>query len=158
MWTACREALDEVERPEFAEQVSMLRACLDVAQAGHPRGAQALAASVWDTTVRGLVRAAPSLQSNPKWFQYKDLTGLPKAEEEQTVRRFRVASLFAPFEKACQRFTWTTPVPASFSRRATTHATGSTQYTVVNATIAVMRAVSLLRGLEADPFEVAIHA
>ncbi|MEV7581697.1 hypothetical protein [Streptomyces erythrochromogenes] len=43
------------------------------------------------------------------------------------------------------------------SRHATTHATGGTQYTPVNALIAVMLAVSLLRGLEADPFKVTIH-
>ncbi|MFF3843448.1 hypothetical protein [Streptomyces sp. NPDC001930] len=58
----------------------------------------------------------------------------------------------------CQRFDDSTPVPASFSRHATTHATGQTQYTSVNATIALMLAVSLLRGLETNPFEVSIHA
>ncbi|MER5933897.1 hypothetical protein [Streptomyces sp. NPDC002054] len=118
-----------------------------------------MAAAVWDTTVRGFVRATPSLQAGRGRFAYKELLeGLPKAEEQEKIRTFRVASLFAPFEKACQRFDESTPVPASFSRHATTHATGQTQYTLVNATIAVMLAVSLLRGLEADPFEVTIHA
>ncbi|MFE3995005.1 hypothetical protein ACFXPW_25410 [Streptomyces goshikiensis] len=50
------------------------------------------------------------------------------------------------------------PVPDTFSRHATTHATGQTRYTLVNATIAVMLAASVLRGLEADPFTVSIHA
>ncbi|MFD8992258.1 hypothetical protein ACFVZ4_29955 [Streptomyces goshikiensis] len=159
VWAACRDALDEVGRAEFAEQVLLMRDCVDMAEAGHTSGAQALAAAVWDTTVRGFVRATPSLQANRGRFAYRELlAGLPKAEDQEVVRKFRVASLFAPFERACQRFDESTPVPDTFSRHATTHATGQTQYTPVNATIAVMLAVSVLRGLEADPFTVSIHA
>ncbi|MGW7460966.1 hypothetical protein [Streptomyces sp. NPDC054797] len=159
VWAACRDALDEVERPELTEQATLLRDCVDMAEAGHTSGAQALAAAVWDTTVRGFVRATPSLQTSRGRFAYRELLeGLPKAEEQEMVRKIRVASLFAPFERACQRFDENTPVPASFSRHATTHATGRTQYTPLNTIVAVMLAVSLLRGLEADPFEVSIHA
>ncbi|WP_162689176.1 hypothetical protein [Streptomyces sp. ICC1] len=61
---------------------------MDMAAAGQTSGAQALAAAVWDTTVRGFVRATPSLQTSRGRFAYRELLeGLPKAEEQEMVRR-----------------------------------------------------------------------
>ncbi|MFJ2950016.1 hypothetical protein ACIO8H_20625 [Streptomyces sp. NPDC087226] len=159
IWDSCRVVLEEVERTEFEHQKRYLMECLAMVEDGYVSGAQSLAATVWDTTVRGFVRATPSLQTDRGQFRYEVmLSGLPTLEEDPTVRHVRVLSFFAPFKMACTNFHGGTPVPGHFNRHATAHAAGQIQFTSVNATIAIMLAVSVLRGFEQDRFPVRIHA
>ncbi|MFI9495399.1 hypothetical protein ACIG8K_28050 [Streptomyces halstedii] len=157
--SSCRHVLEEVERAEFEQQKGYLLECLAMVEDGYASGAQALAATVWDTTVRGFVRATPRLQTGRGRFTYSAmLSGLPTLDEDPKVRQVRVMSFLAPFEKVCSEFYGDTPVPTDFNRHATAHAAGRVQFTSVNATVAIMLAVSVLRGFEEDRFPVSMRS
>jgi hypothetical protein len=144
----CRAVLDDIERDDLARQVEHLNNCLDLLASGPTAPAQALAANVWDTTLRAIVRADPSLQANKGYFTYPAVTSkLPKATMETTLGRFRAYCINTCVHVACTTY-FGPPVPEHYSRHATSHATGLTQYTLANALTAVMLVVGLLRELE----------
>jgi hypothetical protein len=144
----CLNVLDAVKREDLAPQVGYLQDCLEILSAGTFAPAQALAANVFDTVLRAMVRADPTLLGKSKYFKYSEVTAnLPKATLETTVGRFRAYCVHTCVHVACIDY-YGPPVPPRHSRHATSHATGRTQYTVANALAAVMLAVGLLRELE----------
>ncbi|MEU9654358.1 hypothetical protein AB0E00_36455 [Streptomyces sp. NPDC048110] len=147
--TACREALSAVTHPDLQQQTVLLGDCLTMIETNLSSGAQALAASVWDTVYRAVWRADPSLKT-AGFFKYKDVAKkLPKVNlDDSTLLQFRQACVFAPFVRVCDDFYDSHPVPSAFNRHATTHATGAIQYSRANALTALMLAVSLVRELE----------
>ncbi|MFD7407754.1 hypothetical protein ACFV7R_35000 [Streptomyces sp. NPDC059866] len=156
---SCREALSAVSQPGLRQQAAMLEDCLTMVEASTLGGAQALAASVWDTVYRGVWRAEPALKT-AGFFKYKDVAKkLPKIDlDDSTLLQFRQACVFAPFVKACEDFHDSHPVPTVFNRHATAHAAGSTQYSRANALTALMLAVSLLRELEQGDLSYSIRS
>lgn len=154
---SCRQVLTEVASPDLQHQVRLLEECVDMMDSGRHQGAQALAASVWDTVCRGVWRAEPHLNGGKRW-NYKEVDArLPDIDDDDTVIEFRQAYLFAPFVNACDSFWDNDPVPTTFNRHANVHAAGPTQYTVANALTALMLAVSLVRELEEGILSVQIH-
>jgi hypothetical protein len=68
-----------------------------MAEHGMFSGAQALAANVWDTLIRGLAFANPGwLKPNGQWPGYaKVLENIPAVEDDDpTIRQFREAAAF----------------------------------------------------------------
>ncbi|TQL20169.1 hypothetical protein FBY37_2120 [Streptomyces sp. SLBN-134] len=170
---SCHAALDQVTEPAWAEQADLLRTCADLLESGHPQGAQALAANVYDTMYRGLWRALPLLQSNKgKWDGYRQVQSrLPAIELEKkewpivdgevndlTLLEFRLACVVTPLKAAYTDFHNDDSVPMRFNRHATAHAAGRAQYTPVNALLALMLAVSLIRELQKGILPCDIHA
>jgi hypothetical protein len=133
---------------DVATQVGYLNSCLDLLESGPKEPAQALAASVWDTVLRAMVRADPTLQNTRGGFSYGVVTKrMPKAARETTVGQFRAYCIHTCVHVACAEY-FGPPVPEQYSRHATSHAAGPTQYTLANALTAAMLAVALLRELE----------
>ncbi|WP_217575924.1 hypothetical protein [Streptomyces sp. GbtcB7] len=144
----CRTVLEDIEREDVSAQVGYLNSCLDLLESGPHEPAQALAASVWDTVLRAMVRADPVLQNKWGGFSYGAVTSsMPKATRETTLGQFRAYCIHTCVHAACAEY-YGPPVPGHYSRHATSHATGPTQYTLANALTAVMLAVALLRELE----------
>jgi hypothetical protein len=143
-----RTVLRDVTREDLAAQIGYLDNCLDLLGTGPIAPAQALAANVWDTTLRAIVRADPALQTARGTFMYgKVKEGLPKASMETVIGQFRAYCINTSVHTASVDY-YGPPVPEQLSRHATSHATGTTQYTLANALTAVMMAVGLLRELQ----------
>lgn len=170
---SCHAALDQVTDPDWAEQADLLRMCATLLVSGHAQGAQALAANVYDTLHRGLWRALPQLQSaKGGWDGYAQVQSrLPVIELEKkewpiidgevkdlTLMEFRLACVMTPLKAVYTRFRDEDPVPMMFNRHATAHAAGRTQYTPVNALLALMLGVSLIRELQKGLLPCDIHA
>ncbi|MFE6727759.1 hypothetical protein ACFVDN_07675 [Streptomyces californicus] len=158
---SCREALAEVADERLAAQRELLEECARAIENGMFSSAQALAANVWDTLIRGMAFANPEwLTSKGRWSYPQIKRSVPsvEAEEDATIGEFRRAVIFLPLAKTLEEFFHPQPVPPSFNRHATAHATGSVQYTASNATTALMLAVSVLREIDDQAYVVRIHA
>lgn len=69
--TSCKATLAAVTDARFSEQKALLEECVHMAEHGMFSGAQALAANVWDTLIRGLAFANPGwLKPNSQWPGY----------------------------------------------------------------------------------------
>jgi hypothetical protein len=159
--TSCEAALAAVTDTRFSAQRALLEECVRMAEHGMFSGAQALAANVWDTLIRGLAFANSDwLKPNGQWPGYgKVLESIPAVEDDDpTIRQFREAAAFLPFPRALEAFWPPAPVPQNFNRHATAHAAAATQYTPVNAVSAVMLAVSVLRDIDDMGYPTQIHA
>jgi hypothetical protein len=138
----CMTVLAEVTSAELNEQVALLVEALTVAGEGRLAAAQALAASVLDTTLRHT-------------FQPQRITGYYKKVKDEIADRHENADMtelrwglvHVPVIVVLEQFDPTKgePVPAQFNRHASAHAAGLTQYTPANAVIALALATSLLR-------------
>jgi len=157
---SCRTALSGVGDSSFAAQTALLEECVRMAEHGMFGGAQALAANVWDTFLRGLVRANPDwLNGRGHWPGYrKVLTKLPAMDDEATIGQFRDAAPFLPFTAVLREFWGGNAVPLYFNRHATAHGAGAVQYTPANAVTAIMLAVSVLREIDDCGYQVRINA
>lgn len=159
--TSCKAALAAVTDTRFGEQATLLEECVHMADRGMFSGAQALAANVLDTLIRGLTYANPGwLKPNGQWPGYaKVLKNIPVVEDDDaTIRQLREAAAFLPFPKALEPFWASDPVPETFNRHATAHAAAATQYTPVNAVTGIMLAVSVLRDIDDMGYPVRLHA
>ncbi|MFC8765982.1 hypothetical protein ACFUAG_35470 [Streptomyces sp. NPDC057193] len=124
-------------------------------------GAQALAANVWDTLVRGLAFATPAWLTDKGWWPgyAKFSQSVPTVDtDDATIGQFRRAAVLLPFAKTLEEFRRQHPVPEAFNRHATAHAAGAVQYTAANAVIALMLAVSVLREIDDQDYSVQLHA
>ncbi|MGX5397215.1 hypothetical protein ACWLMY_35850 [Streptomyces anulatus] len=158
---SCREALARVTDERLAAQRELLEECARAIENGMFSSAQALAANVWDTLMRGKAFANPDLLTSKSTWSYGHIKrNVPsvEAEEDATIGEFRRAAIFLPLPKTLEDFWNPQPVPPSFNRHATAHATGSVQYTTSNAMTALMLAVSVLREIDDQAYVVQIHA
>jgi hypothetical protein len=138
----CTELADEITSDELAGLVVLLKEALQVAATGQLRAAQALAASVLDTTLRHT-------------FQPLRLTGFYKRVKDEISQRHENASMaelrwglaHIPVVVVLAMFdpSQGDPVPSNFNRHASAHAAGLVQYTPANAVVALALATSLLR-------------
>ena len=136
----CVRVCTEITAVDLQEQVVLLREALEVAQNGHLAAAQALGASIFDTTLRHT-------------FKPTKLAGYYKAvkdaiedhHETAPLTNMRWGIVHAPAVLVLDMFLPGNPVPADFNRHASVHAAGAVQYHPANALIALMLATSLLR-------------
>ncbi|MFI1502688.1 hypothetical protein [Streptomyces platensis] len=157
---ACGETLEAASDARLTVQRALLEECVRMAERGMFSGAQALAANVWDTLVRGLAFANRDWLTDSGWWSYKKIKqSIPTVDDDDaTFGELRTAAVFLPFAKTLDAFQHPQPVPGSFNRHATAHATGNVQYTAANATTALMLAVSVLREIDDQGYHVQIHA
>ncbi|MDG9695402.1 hypothetical protein QC281_35640 [Streptomyces sp. DH17] len=160
--TSCSEALAAVTDARFSAQKTLLEECVRMAEHGMFSGAQALAANVWDTLVRGLAFANPAWLTDKGWWPGYAKIGrsVPTVDvdDDATIGQFRKAAVFLPFAKTLEEFWRQHPVPEGFNRHATAHAAGALQYTAANAVIAIMIAVSVLREIDDQAYPIQLHA
>ncbi|WP_211122365.1 hypothetical protein [Streptomyces yatensis] len=143
-----QHVLASIRRQDLAYPREYLRECLDLLGDGRPAAAQALATSVWDTTIRALVRADPSLQNKYGEFEYRTAKEkMPPASMAATISKFRAYCLHTCLHAAWANY-FGPPVPREYNRHATAHAVGPTQYTMANALVAFMNALGFARELE----------
>ncbi|MGW3192730.1 hypothetical protein ACWDBT_33380 [Streptomyces ardesiacus] len=157
---SCREALAAVTDARFSAQQTLLEECLRMTERGMFSGAQALAANVWDTLVRGLAFANPAWLTDKGWWPGYATIGkiVPTVDDDATIGQFRKAAVFLPFAKTLEEFRRQHPVPEGFNRHATAHAAGTLQYTAANAVIALMLAISVLREIDDQAYPIQLHA
>ncbi|CAL9656146.1 hypothetical protein [Streptomyces sp. enrichment culture] len=159
---SCSEALAAVTDARFSAQKTLLEECVRMTERGMFSGAQALAANVWDTLVRGLAFANPAWLTDKGWWPgYAEIgRSVPTVDvdDDATIGQFRKAAVFLPFAKTLEEFRRQHPVPEGFNRHATAHAAGALQYTAANAVIALMLAVSVLREIDDQAYPIQLHA
>ncbi|APS17509.1 hypothetical protein TK78_00060 [Streptomyces sp. Tue 6075] len=158
---SCREALAEVTDARLTPQRTLLEECARAIENGMFNSAQALAANVWDTLMRGIAFANPDLLTSKGTWNYRHIRrNVPSvdAEEDATLGELRRAAVFLPVAKVLEDFWHPQPVPFGFNRHATAHAAGTVQYTASNAMTALMLAVSVLREIDDQAYVVHIHA
>ncbi|GGY52634.1 hypothetical protein [Streptomyces djakartensis] len=159
---ACSDALAAVTDARFSAQRTLLEGCVRMTESGMFSGAEALAANVWDTLVRGLAFANPAWLTDRGWWPGYSKIGqsVPTVgvDDDATIGQFRKAAVFLPFAKALEEFRRQHPVPEGFNRHATAHAAGALQYTAANAVVALMLAVSVLREIDDQGYPVQLHA
>lgn len=151
---SCRECLDEVEREDLAYCAELLQECVDVAESGSWSAAQSLAASVWDTLIRGIARHSAGLRKHTRRygpvFNYRTFRdNLPQYSGDTLMGKVRAVCVLAPIPAALADFHGG-QIPETYSRHATAHAASPRQYTPANSIIALMLAVSLIREMEAS--------
>ncbi|MFF8313213.1 hypothetical protein [Streptomyces lydicus] len=160
--TSCSKALASVTDARFTAQRALLEECVRMIEGGLFSGAQALAANVWDTFVRGLAFANPAWLTDKGWWpgyaKIKQSVPTVDVHDDATIGQFRRAAVFLPFAQTLEEFRRQHPVPEGFNRHATAHAAGAVQYTAANALIALMLAVSVLREIDDQDYSVQLHA
>ena len=157
---SCSVVLAKVVDARFSPQRALLEECVQMIERGRFSGAQALAANVWDTLVRGLAYANSTWLTDQGWWSYKKIIqSVPAVDDDDaTIGQFRKAAVFLPFAKTLEEFRRPQPVPGDFNRHATAHATGAVQYTAANTVTALMLAVSVLREIDDQDYAVQLHA
>lgn len=133
----CKTAVESCTSGAVAPYVSFASAALDALDAGNPKAAQALAASVLDTVVNG--------------YFGKQRYGLTPNKKTTTTAEYDKYSLrefiaLAPLWQAYQKFKMEDgdPIPTTFSRHATVHGVSERQFSRRNAVQAVLFVTSLL--------------
>ncbi|MEW2490648.1 hypothetical protein [Streptomyces sp. NPDC048411] len=93
---SCRATLTAVSDTQFSARKALLDECVHMAEHGMSCGAQALAANVWDTLIRGLAFATPDwLKPNGQWGYRKFRQSIPAVEDDDpTMLQFRQASSY----------------------------------------------------------------
>ncbi|MFF7381568.1 hypothetical protein [Streptomyces griseoluteus] len=102
---ACSRALAAINDPCFAAQQALLEECVLMVESGMFSGAQALAANVWDTLVRGLAFANPEwLTERGRWPGYAKIgKSVPSVDtDDAPIGQFRRAAVFPPSPRRCR--------------------------------------------------------
>lgn len=151
----CRKVLAEVSRAELAEMASAAAEAATAVERGLHRAAQALAANVFDTALRHIVRGGLLLpELTGKQFDYRTLKkkiAPHLISDDLEINRFRAASVLSPVVPALARFDPANsqdPAGVRFNRHATAHRVDTVQFTPENAIISLMLAVSLVREIQ----------
>jgi hypothetical protein len=143
----CRQRLAEVLEADLQHLNGLAGDALRALEQANPTAAQALAANVFDTLLRDVRHRGRLFAGSTGRFKYQHVTsGITPVSDETLVGVYRVTCVLTPVLKALAEFNFETdPVPGRFTRHATAHRAGTTQYTPANAVIAIMLATSLLR-------------
>lgn len=147
----CRRALADLASSDVDDLVTLASRAVDALADGHHEAAQALAATVLDSTISRMI---------PEGGTRKPLTrskpGTSAPPEVAEIRRLIDLMVWYPVYNSHGEF-WPghgDPIPTVYSRHATVHAAGAVQYRTANAVQAVLVVTSLLchaatRGLRA---------
>ena len=138
----CRNVTAEVVDEELTELAEMLDEMLTVAEAGHLVAAQALAASIFDTTLRFTIE--PQRISG---YYAKVKAEIEDHKENGSLSELRWGLVHTPAVAALEVFNAPAgdSIPDRFNRHASAHAVGRVQYSQANAVIAMTLATSLVR-------------
>jgi hypothetical protein len=143
----CRRRLAEVLDADLQDLNGLTGDAGRALEQSNPTAAQALAANVFDTLLRDVRHRGRLFAGSTGRFKYQHVTsGITPVSEETLIGVYRATCVLTPVLKALAEFNVETdPVPGRFTRHATAHRAGTTQYTPPNAIIAIMLATSLLR-------------
>ncbi|MDG4833990.1 hypothetical protein O7627_32485 [Solwaraspora sp. WMMD1047] len=138
----CLRTLAEVLAPELDEFRRAAGDLLAAMWAGHDRPGQAYAMNIVDATLRGTL-----FSTVPKNGFYRPMIEVVKASRDCTLQDLRHSATLWPLLRMFDQFhpDRGDRVPALANRHATAHTVSRIQYKPVNALIATMVAVSLLR-------------
>jgi hypothetical protein len=138
---ACLEELDKVQDPSVKSHGRFARKAADALLAGSHEASQALSANLLDTVLRAEFSATDR----------KSITG-QRARLDIDEYPLRVAIVLGGIWGAHGEF-WPDngdKVPRGYSRHGTVHGVSRRQYSRINAVLALMHVVSLLRLIEVD--------
>lgn len=138
---ACIEELDSVRDSSVSSHVRFARKAADALLAGSPEASQALSANLLDTVLRAEFSATDR----------KSITG-QRARLDIDGYPLRVAIVLGGIWGAHGEF-WPEngdKVPRAYSRHGTVHGVSRRQYSRINAVLALMHVVSILRLIEVD--------
>lgn len=140
----CETVLGEVDHPDLQAHRPFALEIVQTLQGGHASAAQALAANLIDSVLR----------RNFDKDEFKDVTTNKKGGNrfDLDAYRSRVAFTLAPIWRAYGEY-WQgqgDPIPRNFGRHPSAHAVSRTQYSRVNAVIALMLVTSLLKLLDGE--------
>lgn len=146
----CRDVLESVSHTALIDQVPLVRRAVDAFEAGHPEAAQALAVVVTETVV------SRTIEVDRKYARNHGGTYAVTAEQVLfdphfvPFTRLRQRAALAPIAVFYTEW-WPgmgTPAPDKLSRQVTVHHAQLDHYTSGNATIAILLATSVLRGVQ----------
>jgi hypothetical protein len=140
----CDHTLNEVSHQKLRRHVPFAMDIVHALRAGHPSGAQALAANMLDSILRGnfdkkFFKTVTTNKKDGDRFELDDYVG-------------RAAFTLAPIWRAYAEY-WESqgdPIPRTFGRHPSAHAVSRTQYSRVNAVIGLMLVTSLLKLLDSQ--------
>jgi hypothetical protein len=148
----CAVVLAEIGAPELKPLVDLAVEAVAALRGGYSSGAQALAGNVFDTLLRDATRRGVIFTGPPVgYFKYdKVRKRIIPVSDDTSIGHFRAACVLSAALPALENYDPSDPPPSRFVRHATAHCTHPIQYTPVNAIIAVMLMVSMLREAEAS--------
>jgi hypothetical protein len=143
----CDTALSHVTTPDLLPLADLAAASAAALSARHDAASQALSANVLDTWLHDATRRQVAFTGSPKWRSYEILKKqIQPVGPHTAIMRVKTSGALTPILPALARFDPATdPIPTRFARHATTHAAGTSQYTTLNALIALMLTTSVLR-------------
>lgn len=148
---SCQRVVVPVWDGPYAEQVAFIDQCLKALSAGAFAACQILAAVVAETALRiGFVPSSKveGEKKAPPWVPTpRDHVDQSKNFEEGDFRRTLV---LVPFQQAYRQFEYDDFGEGQFGRNASEHRADFRQFTLVNALISLMLAVSVLREAHED--------
>lgn len=138
---ACEDELALIHRSDLMGYVEFARGAAAALRAGHRDASQALSANLLDTLIADKLKSLKKVVTNKSTKLDID---------EFSVR---AAITLSAIWSAHGRYfpAQGDPVPRPYSRHGTVHGVSKRQFTVVNATLALMHVVALLRLLESQP-------
>ena len=142
----CASVLNTIDHPRLIDGRAFAINCADALRAGHHRAAQALAANLLDSLLRGNLDAAVRTQLTRNTFRSNG------SKIDLDAYEVRMALTFAPVWHAYAQYRTEhgDRVPRAFGRHPSAHAVSRAQYTRINAVIALMLVTSVLRFLDAE--------
>lgn len=139
----CTVALGEVTAPELKQFDRAARKVVAAMRDGHDEPAQALAMNTIDATLRG------TLFDDMPQFRYKPVVLRIEESRDCLLKDFRQSATLWPLLRLFKNFSpGSGGIPSQANRHATAHTVDEVQYTPVNALIATMLAVSVLREVQ----------
>jgi hypothetical protein len=142
--TDCESVLNEVSHPALRCHRPFATDVVNALRGGHVSSAQALAANLLDSILR----------RNFDKGDFKDVTTNKKGGNRFDIDSYQIKAAFTlgPVWRAYAEY-WQSqgdPIPRRFGRHPSAHAVSRTQYSRINAVIALMIVTSLLRLLESQ--------
>jgi hypothetical protein len=148
----CSAVLAEVTAPGLVPLAGLAADAARALRDGHCAAAQALAANVFDTWLRDVIRRGVLFtpERKGKGFYGNIRRQIKPVTDDVRISELKASGALTPVLMALAWFTPGDPIPAQFARHATAHGAGPEQYTDVNAVIAVMLTTSVLRQAQAS--------
>ena len=148
----CLTVLGDVAAPELKPLTELAAEAVSALRGGHASSAQALAGNIFDTLLRDAACRGVMFADVPLgYFKYdKVRKQITPVSDRTAIRRFRPDCVLSAALAALENYDPSDPPPARFVRHATAHRACQSQYTPVNAIVAVMLVASMLREAQAS--------
>ncbi|MCI2956349.1 hypothetical protein MN032_01485 [Agromyces atrinae] len=137
---SCEDELALIQSADLTHHVAFAQRSASALRAGHREASQALSANLMDTVIANQLRPLRRLVTNQK--------SKPDIDEFSIRAAITLSGIWSAHgqyfpEKGEQ-------IPRSYSRHGTVHGVSKRQFTAVNATLALMHVVALLRLLDSE--------